>query len=96
MKNFTLTPPPLLIILATLMFNSANAQCWPAQSDEYWYIGSEYGSTKISGCHRHANYNCHGCVLSYLENGCTPSGPVSTPYTFPNVQGVKGTGSINE
>lgn len=81
-------------VLLLFLSKSANAQCWPDQSDAYWFIGPEYGSVKVSGCDVQAVYNCHGFVLSYLEDGCTPLIPDSTPYTCPNPQGDKDTGSI--
>lgn len=94
MKNFTLTP--LLIILATLVFNSANAQCPPDQSDEDWHIGSSYGSHRITSCWHNLAYNCNGFVLSYFENECTPGiySYFPRPYICPEDQGDLDNGFI--
>ncbi len=96
MKIITLTPP-LLVILATLMFNSANAQCDSDQSNAHWYISSSNGSHKITICDNRAIYNCHGFVLSYFENSCTPgiTQTITAPYMCPATQGNQGSIATN-
>jgi hypothetical protein len=83
-------------ILLASNLSTAQVTCWPDQSPEYWKISEAlYGSKKLSGCHANANYNCHGFVMSYFENGCTAPGwdksYVNEPYSCPNSpnQGVK-------
>ena len=72
---------------------SQQAGCYSEQGDAYWYIGSQYGSRRLSDCHLHAFYNCHGFVMSYFEYGCTEPDylgiMVPAPYTCPNSTGCQ-------
>ncbi len=84
----------LLLTLFLLINNCAiHAQC-STWTDTQLYIGATWNSYKVTPCHSSAIYNCHGFVISYFENGCQPSGPVSAPYMCPTAQGDLGNGSI--
>ena len=66
--------------------------CNPIYDDNYWYIGTQYGSKKLSGCDPASIYNCHGFVISYFENLCNqPSwyNQTGTPYICPNTVGAQ-------
>ncbi|SDA37904.1 hypothetical protein SAMN03080617_00121 [Algoriphagus alkaliphilus] len=69
------------------------AVCYSDQEDTYWKISESLGSKRLSDCHSGANYNCHGFVMSYFENGCTSPGWnksfITAPYSCPNVKGVR-------
>ncbi len=91
-----LLKPFIIIISIYLISHSLLGQTCSSFTDADWRIGSTWDSHKISPCHTSAVYNCHGFVLSYLEDGCQPSyfTTQSPPYTCPNDQGILGTGEI--
>jgi hypothetical protein len=76
-----------LLLLLFIISSPLNAlsQCYPDQSDNYWRIGSAYGSHRVSNCANTAPYNCHGFIRSYFEAGCQPSlgSFITTPYPCP-------------
>lgn len=82
-----------LFLFSIQGFTQSNI-CYPDQSNEFWMIGLEYGSKKLSGCDSQATYNCHGFTKAMMENTCfndqscctKPSWTqaVNTPYTCPN------------
>ncbi|WP_155847193.1 T9SS type A sorting domain-containing protein [Algoriphagus marincola] len=87
-----------LVLILSLFLNwslaFSQAVCFSDQSNSFWKINeSLYGSKRLSDCHVGANYNCHGFVMSYFENGCTSPGWNKTflpaPYSCPTSQGVK-------
>lgn len=89
-NQFYLNLKYLLLAFGLLfIYNSTYSQsfCWPPGDDNYWKVGLQYGSKRLSDCHiSDANYNCHGFAMSYFEVPCNvPSwdnyGP--NPYTCP-------------
>ncbi|TAL69277.1 MAG: hypothetical protein EPN88_06745, partial [Bacteroidetes bacterium] len=100
MKN-SLSKLLSVFFIALLCNNIVTAQmtcgtiiCSHINDDTFWMINEAlYGSRKLSNCDGNATYNCHGFVMSYLEDNCSPrpgwNNPVSTPYTCPNSKGKK-------
>lgn len=83
----------LLLLFSFQGFTQSN-YCYPNQGDDFWMIGVQHGSKKLSGCDSKATYNCHGFTKAMMENTCftdqscctKPSWTqtVHTPYTCPN------------
>ena len=57
----------LLFLFSIQGFTQSNI-CYPDQSNEFWMIGLEYESKKLSGCDSQATYNCHGFTKAMMEN----------------------------
>lgn len=73
---------PILFFLLLFINSSITwSQCL-SQPDSYWFIGSAYGSAKVSNCSNQGVYDCHGFTKSYFEAGCQPAlgSFISDPY----------------
>ncbi|MCH7414751.1 hypothetical protein MM213_14720 [Belliella sp. R4-6] len=57
----------LLFLFSNQGFTQSN-YCYPNQGDDFWMIGVQYGSKRLSDCHTQATYNCHGFTKAIMEN----------------------------